>query len=313
MLSIGKLAAGAEEYYLSVVAAGVEDYYVGPSEALGRWAASAHLLDLSGEVGAEQLRAVLGGRHPGTNEGLAAANRRRAGFDLTFSAPKSASLLWALGGPEVAAGVIAAHEAAVDAALAWLEAEVGTRAGHNGLVRLAGGGLVAAGFGHRSSRAGDPQVHTHVLVANLTPGPDGRWRSLDGRALYAVARTAGFLYEAELRRLLVERLRVAWAPVRRGLSEMEGVPEKVLRAFSRRRVEIEAALAKRGDSSARAAQVAALDTRAAKDHEVGAEHLVREWRKRAHEVGFAPEQLAAVLGRLTPDLTSTPHGRCPRP
>lgn len=160
MLSIGKLAAGAEEYYLSAVAAGVEDYYLGTTEAPGRWAASAHLLGLAGQVDPDQLRAVLAGSHPSSGEALAAANRRRAGFDLTFSAPKSASLLWALGGPDVAAHVIAAHEEAVGAALAWLEQEVGTRGGHNGVVRLAGGGLVAAGFGHRSSRAGDPQVHT---------------------------------------------------------------------------------------------------------------------------------------------------------
>lgn len=143
-----------------------------------------------------------------------------------------------------------------------------------------------------------------MLVANLTPGPDGRWRSLDGRALYAAGRTAGFLYEAELRAALVERLGVAWKPVRRGLSEILGVPEEVLRGFSRRRVEIEAALAERGESSARAAQAATLDTRVAKDHEVGPESLASEWRERAEALGFGPDQLSAFVGHTTTDLTS---------
>ena len=120
MLSIGKLAAGGEDYYLEAVAAGVEDYYLGAGEAPGRWLAGAGALGLEGEVAADDLRALLAGREPG-GEQLAAAppgRTRVPGYDLTFSAPKSVSLLHALGEPPVQSEVLAAHEAAVAAALA---------------------------------------------------------------------------------------------------------------------------------------------------------------------------------------------------
>ena len=124
--------------------------------------------------------------------------------------------------------------------------------------------LVAAAFRHRTSRAGDPQLHTHVLVANLTLGADGRWSTLDGRRIYAHAKTAGYLYEARLRGELTRELGVEWEPVRNGIADVAGVPPAVLRAFSRRRADIEAELERRGrDRAPRAAQVAALADAAA--------------------------------------------------
>ena len=108
-------------------------------------------------------------------------------------------------------------------------------------------GLVAAAFRHRTSRAGDPQLHTHVLVANLGRGPDGRWSALDGRRLYAHARAASFVYQAVLRAELTRTLGLEWLPVRNGIAELVGVPKPVLRAFSRRRAEIQAALARARD------------------------------------------------------------------
>jgi conjugative relaxase-like TrwC/TraI family protein len=94
---------------------------------------------------------------------------------------------------------------------------------------IAGRGLIAAAFRHRTSRAGDPQLHTHVLVANVVLGADGRWSTLDGRRIYAHAKTAGYLYEARLRSLLTRELGVAWGPVRNGIADIEGVPRPVLR------------------------------------------------------------------------------------
>ena len=129
---------------------------------------------------------------------------------------------------------------------------------------MAASGLVAAAFRHRTSRAGDPQLHTHVLVANLGRGPDGRWSALDGRRLYAHARAASFIYQAVLRAELTRTLGLEWLPVRNGIAELVGVPKPVLRAFSRRRAEIQAALAERGTSGPRAAEAAALATRQAK-------------------------------------------------
>jgi conjugative relaxase-like TrwC/TraI family protein len=300
MLSIGKLAAGGEDYYLEAVAAGVEDYYLGAGEAPGVWLAGAEALCLEGEVAPEDLRAVLEGRAP-DGEQLAATppgRPRVPGFDLTFSAPKSVSLLHALGSPSVQSEVVAAHEEAVAAALGYLERHAAfLRRGAGGRERVPARGLVAAAFRHRLSRAQDPALHTHVLVANLARSADGRAGALDGRALYRHASTAGHLYQAELRHRLSRRLGVEWRPVRRGLAEIEGAPVELLRAFSRRRVQIEEALQTHGAQSARAAQVATLATRTRKAPTPKWPALVAEWRARAAELGFGPEELAHSLGR----------------
>ena len=163
-------------YYLGSVARGAEDYYLG-GEVPGRWVGrGAELLGLAGEVEGDDLVAVLADRDPrsGTRLGCA-ANRKVPGFDLTFSTPKSVSVLFGLGERDVAAVVRDAHEAAVDAALGYLERQaVWSRRGRNGVEEVSGDGLVGAAFRHRTSRAGDPHLHTHVLVANTVRGPDGK-------------------------------------------------------------------------------------------------------------------------------------------
>ena len=196
MLSIGKLGSGSEDYYLSAVAAGREDYYLRADEAPGRWLADGGL-DLSGEVGAPELRALLAGRDPRHDSqlvrGPAGGRPRTPGFDLTFSAPKSVSLLFALGDPDQRAAAIGAHERAVQAAIGYLEDHAAfLRRGHNGAERVPALGLVAAGFRHRASRAGDPALHTHVLVANIAQDAEGRFGALDSRAIYRNAKSAGY-------------------------------------------------------------------------------------------------------------------------
>jgi len=140
-----------------------------------------------------------------------------------------------------------AHDRAVLEAVGYLErSAAAVRRGH-GSTRVEGAeGLIAAAFRHRTSRAGDPQLHSHVLVANLGRGPDGRWSALDGRRLYADARAASFIYQAVLRSELTRSLGLEWLPVHKGIAELAGVPKPVLRPFSRRRAEIEAALAQHG-------------------------------------------------------------------
>jgi conjugative relaxase-like TrwC/TraI family protein len=192
VLSIGKLGFGQEGYYLDTVATGAEDYYVGRGEAPGRWLGSmARELGLDGQVEADTLREILAGPDPSSGEPLTRARHRRVpGFDLTFCAPKSVSVLWGLSDGETSREVRAAHEASVGAALGYLEAEAcWSRRGTNGVVALRGDGFVAAGFRHRTSRAGDPHLHTHVLVANGTRGGDRRWGALDARHLYLQAKT----------------------------------------------------------------------------------------------------------------------------
>jgi len=235
MLSLGKLATGQAGYYLEQaqgslsrtrsVSSGVEDYYLGGPEAAGEWTgASAAALGLKGEVGGAALDRALAGEHPATGAPLGRVlAARRPGFDLTFSAPKSVSVLFGIGDDRLRAVLQEAHDRAVWDALGYLEREAAvTRRGPAGVHGIAGNGFVAAGFRHRTSRAGDPQLHTHVLVANLTLGADGQWSTLDGRRIYAHAKTAGFLYEARLRTLLTRELGIEWTPVRNGLADVAG-------------------------------------------------------------------------------------------
>ncbi len=314
MLNIGKLGHDAAEYYLESVAGGVEDYYLHAGEAPGQWlGVGKRALALHGEVRPEDLRHILDGAHPASGEQLGHAQggrERLPGYDLTFRAPKSVSLLFALGEGEVSRDVKLAHEAAVRAALNYLEREAafGRRRGEGGMVPVRAEGFVAAAFQHRTSRAGDPLLHHHVLVANLVRDGQGRWGALDGRLIYTHAKTAGYLYQAELRAQLSRRLGVRWTPVMRGTAEIQGISSDVIRAFSRRRSQILARMAERGESSAKAAQVATLDTRRAKDHEVQPEGLLPEWRSRAAALGLTSPAIAGILGRGEPSpeaLTDT--------
>jgi conjugative relaxase-like TrwC/TraI family protein len=311
VLSIGKLATGQADYYLeqahgavtraTAVSSGVEDYYLGGPEASGEWVgAGGAALGLRGPVNATELDRVLSGQHPATGEALGRVlSARVPGFDLTFSAPKSVSVLFGIGDDKLRAVLRDAHDRAVIDALGYMEREAAvTRRGPGGAHVIAGNGLVAAAFRHRTSRAGDPQLHTHVLVANLTLGADGQWSTLDGRRIYAHAKTAGYLYEARLRSLLTRELGVEWTPVRNGLADIIGVPATVLRAFSRRRADIEAELERHGTTSAAAAQVAALQTRRGKDHGVTPEQLVPEWRHRAVQLGLTHDVVQALRGRV---------------
>lgn len=231
----------------------------------GAWlAAGGAALGLSGAVEGTDLRRVLAGLDPRDElplrRSLSAA--RVAGFDLTFSAPKSVSVVFGVADRDVRAAVRQAHDRAVEEAVGYVERSAASvRRGHAGARVEPADGLVAAAFRHRTSRAGDPQLHTHVLVANLGRGPDGRWSALDGRQVYAHARAASFLYQAVLRSELTRELGVEWLTVRQGIAELAGVPRPVLQAFSRRRAEMEAAMGERGVSSARAAEAAALATR----------------------------------------------------
>ena len=156
--------------------------------------------------------------------------------------------------------------------------------GHQGdgqrAARIGTDGLVVAAFEHRTSRADDPQLHTHVVIANLLHGVDGRWSALDTRALFRVQRTAGYLYQAVLRGQLAERLGVRWGLVRNGTAEIDGLPSGLLREFSRRRAAIEDALAASGRAGVAAAQVACLTTRPAKSGRT-VTALLPDWWQRA--------------------------------
>lgn len=316
MLSIAKLSSDQSPYYVGMAhgrvdaaqsLGGAEDYYGEAGRAPSTWVGrGAQRLGLSGPVSDRGLRRAFAGEHPLHGELLRARRgpQHNAAIDLTFSAPKSVSLLFGVGAPDVEAQVRGGHDAAVAAALGYLERRaVRVRRGRNGMRVLPAEGFVAATFRHRASRAGDPQLHTHAVVANMALGPDGRWTALDARPIYAHAMAAECLYQAVLRERLTAELGVRWGPVRDGLAELDGVPAEVLRVISPRRVEIEAELARHGTSGPAATEAAALATRRRKDVDVDAEALRRDWQQRAADLSFDPTTVVGC-GR-SPALTRT--------
>jgi hypothetical protein len=143
-----------------------------------------------------------------------------------------------------------------------------------------------------------------VLVANLAQGPDGRWSTLDGRRLYTHARATSLVYQAVLRSELTRELGMRWLSVRDGIAEIAGVPKPVLKEFSRRRADIEAALELSRTSGPRASEAAGLATRQAKDRRTSFQALQRDWRERAAAREFGRDELHAILhSRVTRELT----------
>ncbi len=322
MLSIAKLRVGQEAYTLAGVAQSLDDYYTGRGEADGAWiGVGADRLGLEGPVAADDLRAVLAGIAPGTGgmtpngEALRTHPRRVPGFDLTFKAPKSVSVLYAVtDDPRVQGQIIEAGEAAVRSVVSWLEREAirvrrgsGDAAYLNDLAArdpeaaeaarvrvIPGRGVVAAVFRHRTSRAGDPLLHWHTLVANLVEGPDGRWGAFVHPELYRSVRAAGELFQTALRHELTERLGLQWRPGRH-VPEVAGVPQHLCDVFSKRAAEIDAWLDATGtpdDPVGR--QAAVLATRRGKP-EVEGERYDAAWKIEAVDAGWGPTQAEALL------------------
>ena len=327
-LSIAKLRVGAESYQLSGVAKGLDDYYTGAGEAPGVWMGSgAARLGLSGEVSAEALRAVMAGLAPGmtvdpNGQQVRANPKRVPGFDLTFKIPKSASVLYAVSDdPRVQGAIIEAGNAAVEQALGWLDREaVRVRRGTNNRPWLEAKraelgdeaveamqarqirttGLVAAAFRHRTSRAGDPFLHWHVLVANMAEGVDGRWSAIVHPELYKHARAASEVFRAAFREHLTASLGVGWRPGRHTL-EVAGVPDSIMGTFSKRRAEIEAWTEATGTpDDPTGNEKAALATRRSKGEQEDTEGLQERWRVEAEAAGWGPDAAERVMAEAAP-------------
>jgi conjugative relaxase-like TrwC/TraI family protein len=170
-----------------------------------------------------------------------------AGYDLTFSPVKSVSTLWAVAEPAVAAVIERAHQAAVKDALAFIEKHaLFTRTGPRGIRQVNVRGLVAAAFTHRDSGAGDPDLHTHVAVANKVHTRDGRWLSIDGRVLFKANVAASETYNTALEQHLHDTLLLRFAeragtdPAKRPIREILGVDPRLNQRWSTRRAHIEA-------------------------------------------------------------------------
>jgi len=290
VMSRGALSAGqAETYYEEKYSQ--DDYYTEEHRVAGQWfGQGAEALGLSGEVAPEDFRAILRGQQPGTAEVIVhnanGRTERRAGWDATFNAPKSVSIQALAGGD---AELTDAHRRAVSTALTELE--------HYALSRQKGGSewvltrnIVAARFDHIAARPAkganadgygpDPHLHTHVVIANMTRRPDGAWRGLDPVEIYRSQSFASAVYRSELARevrSLGYGITVTGAD---GRWELAGYSREQVMAFSRRRQDIEQALAQNGLGGAAAAQNIEHQSRLSKQQRDEGE-LREEWRMRA--------------------------------
>jgi conjugative relaxase-like TrwC/TraI family protein len=289
------------------LARGPVDYYFDPDEPPGRWWGSGcDAVGLGGEVEPGQLRRMLDARHPhaGRVLGRSFGDASARGFDATFSAPKSVSVLWALSSdPWVRAEVLAAHDTAVTATLEWVEQHGAvTRRGKDGIDQVDARGLVVALFRQHTSRTADPQLHTHAIIWSKVQDPTGRWLALDARWLKYQQRAIGWVYDAALRVELSARLGVAWERVVRGQSDIVGIPEPVRQLFSQRSTQVENKLTElirrwadehHGNEPdprtiARLERYAVTDSRPAKLHQRQANGLRVEWLERADAAGLGP-------------------------
>lgn len=248
-----------------------------------------------------------------TNESQTAKRRAVVGFDLTFSVPKSVSVLWALSPRTVQDQILETHHEAVAATLNWLEEFViHTRAGRNGVARIGTRGAIAAAFDHWESRAGDPQLHTHLVIANRVQRiTDGAWVTLDSRTLYKAAVAAsehynGLLFDALQRSLGTDtEIREPAANTHNPSQQLCGVDEALIREFSNRSrlidVETDRLVAAWANEHGRRPtattivklrQQATLSTRAPKTEAVTPLHtLSRQWHARAMRLGYNPSRV----------------------
>ena len=297
------LSAGQTEHYFDEHYS-VDDYYTQGERCVGQWIGKgAADLELAGDVSRDDFSALLQGVSPHTGAVLIPAathnGEHRAGWDSVFSAPKSVSIQALIGGDN---RLITAHARAVERAMGEVE-------GH-ALARQRGGqeyvitsNVVGAAFNHLAARPADdvrlpdPQLHTHVVLLNMTRRPDGEWRSLDPMQIFGAQDLGSAVYRTELARevqRLGYRIQVTAA---NGAWELEGYTRERVMAFSARRQQILERLAEQGLSGAKAAQIVALGTRQAKRDYDEAE-MKADWEKRAKEYGIdARAHFWEALGR----------------
>ena len=244
------------------------------------------------------FQAMFEGRDPTTGELLGRPHGRNAvpAFDVVLRPTKSVSILYGLGDPATGRAVLEAHHAGLAEAVAYLDEHLGARRGHGGVQHVAGQGLLAVGFDHRTSREGDPLLHTHLVVANRVQGPDGRWTALDGRDLYRHRLATDAIYRATYQRELVRTLGVEWtAADAHGNRELQGMPEGLVRGFSKRTDQIDAELdrltADGRERTPRLVKWTVQATRKPKHHETP-DTLCGRWRAEAAERGIDPDTLA---------------------
>ncbi len=288
------------------------NYYLDSGEPRGIWFGhGAHTLGLSGEVDDDAFLAVMAGMRPDDPDRYLGGryNEKSArGFDVTASAPKSVSILFALGNPTVRGKVVAAHDRAVGAIVGWIEDHAHTRYRIGGQISTVDAeGIIAAQFRQHTSRALDPQLHTHVVIPNRVMSPDGRWLALDARLIKLDQRTLSALYHVTLRSELTASLGVRWEVPERGIAEIADVPEGLRAEFSTRTAGVLARVEEKLDRFVetmgreptprerwRLEREAAVDSRPAKPKAVDADQLHETWADQTRAFGLEPAQVVAT-------------------
>ncbi|MCB1131260.1 MAG: DUF2791 family P-loop domain-containing protein [Verrucomicrobiae bacterium] len=287
------MSMGQQGYYANLAR---EDYYLEGGEPPGQWfGLGAEAFGLFGQVDNEVFRSLFEGTFQGRSLVQNAGSEDRCpGWDLTFSAPKSVSVLWSQAEVGSALEIRAAHLEAVEKALAYIEEQCGwTRRGKEGFEKERAK-LFFATFEHGTSRAQDPQLHTHALMLNACLRADGTTGALDTFELYFHKMAAGALYRAELSRQLECRLGLESS--RTGSTfELNGVPQPLIDEFSKRRQEIESRLRALGAEGAVASERLALTSRTHKGHE-SREALLAEWKETGLRFGWSVEQVNNLVG-----------------
>lgn len=263
------------------------------------------------------------------SQGRSETRHAVVGFDLTFSVPKSVSVLWALSSRALQNEILQAHNDAVSATLQWLETYViHTRAGRNGVAHLGTHGAIAAAFDHWESRAGDPQLHTHMVIANRVQRvTDGAWVTLDSRTLYKAAVAAsehynGLLFDALHRNLGTDtEVRLPAANTHNHSQQLTGIDDALIREFSNRSrlidLETDRLVAEwtashgtppTATTTIKLRQQATLSTRTAKpETAIPLRQLSAQWCARAAAKGFESREVLANTIRCS---RTTPFRAC---
>lgn len=293
-----KCVAGAVDYYLDLRK---EDYYLSGLDKVGRWFGSgAERLGLGEVVERKVFSRLLNGLSPDGREALvqnAGQPHRQTCWDMTFNAPKSVSVLWALSDYSARKLLEQAHQQAVQTALRLAEQVAGiTRRGKGGKIQEQAS-LVWAVFQEGTSRAQDPHLHTHAVLCNLGLRFDGTTGSIATQDLFRWKMGLGAVYQAQLAKNLQQSHHISIEPNRAAFRIRE-VPETLCREFSKRRKAIETAMASRGEKGALAAKTAAKETRPHKEDVPPAE-LFSRWHSIGEAYGWGATEVQRLLGPAT--------------
>lgn len=284
MMSFKSISNSSEAalYYESLA---TEDYYASGGEPAGYWLGQLQsAMHLNGEVQVGELGKILQGYHPITGETMAsnAGEAHKAGWDMTFSAPKSVSVAWALANAETKKEIQNAQKMAVEAGVRFLEKHAFSsrdRGEMSGSINQ----IIAAAYEHSTSRMLDPQLHTHVLVANMGLRADGSVCAIDFDSRWKLA--VGAVYRAELANELQQVGFQIEQDVKKSFS-INGIPQKLCDAFSKRRQAILEQAEKYGVNSAQGMQIATFATRENKTGTIPRSQLFAKWQSEAKQLSY---------------------------